>query len=211
VGNQGRYPVGQLATKDLAQQSGDSPPDGGPVDPDPDPPPGPHPVPNGDPETDTGSRKSWAVLALALTAQILFGSALTTWAGSQLIFWVNVPIVALAFGLGILPKDGADRADLAILSAVATTAGSLIDPVGVVDGFITAFLASARPRPLRRHRLPADACRPDDRRRSDAHAPPLTRSSPPASPGGDTVPPSLSESILAPTTGRPRRPESRQS
>jgi hypothetical protein len=32
---------------------------------------------------------------------------------------------------------------VAILSAVATTAGSLTDPAGVIDGFSTAFVAAA--------------------------------------------------------------------
>ncbi len=52
--------------------------------------------------------------ASAVAAGVLFGGALTTWAGWQLIFWVNVPIgvVALALGLKVLPKDVTARADL---------------------------------------------------------------------------------------------------
>ena len=56
-----------------------------------------------------------AVGSLGVAAGVLFGGALTTWAGWQLIFWVNVPIgvVALALGLRVLPKDVTARADLA--------------------------------------------------------------------------------------------------
>ena len=56
-----------------------------------------------------------AVGSLGVAAGVLFGGALTTWAGWQLIFWVNVPIgvVALALGLKVLPKDVTARADLA--------------------------------------------------------------------------------------------------
>ena len=56
-----------------------------------------------------------AVGSLGIAAGVLFGGALTTWAGWQLIFWVNVPIgvVALALGLKVLPKDVTTRAHLA--------------------------------------------------------------------------------------------------
>ena len=56
-----------------------------------------------------------AVGSLGVAAGVLFGGALTTWAGWQLIFWVNVPIgvVALAAGLKVLPKDVTARAGLA--------------------------------------------------------------------------------------------------
>ncbi len=48
-----------------------------------------------------------AVGSLGVAAGVLFGGALTTWAGWQLIFWVNVPIgvAALALGLKVLPKE----------------------------------------------------------------------------------------------------------
>jgi EmrB/QacA subfamily drug resistance transporter len=58
----------------------------------------------------------WGMVgSLGVAAGVLFGGALTTWAGWQLIFWVNVPIgiIALAFGLKVLPKDVTARADLA--------------------------------------------------------------------------------------------------
>jgi EmrB/QacA subfamily drug resistance transporter len=56
-----------------------------------------------------------AVGSLGVAAGVLFGGALTTWAGWQLIFWVNVPVglVSLALGLKVLPKDLKARADLA--------------------------------------------------------------------------------------------------
>jgi EmrB/QacA subfamily drug resistance transporter len=55
-----------------------------------------------------------AVGSLGVAAGVLFGGALTTWAGWQLIFWVNVPIgvVALGLGLKVLPKDVTARAGL---------------------------------------------------------------------------------------------------
>jgi EmrB/QacA subfamily drug resistance transporter len=56
-----------------------------------------------------------AVGSLGIAAGVLFGGALTTWFGWQLIFWVNVPIgiTALALGLKVLPKDVTTRAGLA--------------------------------------------------------------------------------------------------
>ena len=56
-----------------------------------------------------------AVGSLGIAAGVLFGGALTTWVGWQLIFWVNVPIgvVTLALGLKVLPKGVTARADLA--------------------------------------------------------------------------------------------------
>jgi EmrB/QacA subfamily drug resistance transporter len=56
-----------------------------------------------------------AVGSLGVAAGVLFGGALTTWFGWQLIFWVNVPIgvVALALGLKVLPKDAVASVGLA--------------------------------------------------------------------------------------------------
>ena len=47
-----------------------------------------------------------AVGSLGIAAGVLFGGALTTWAGWQIIFWVNVPIGAgaLAVGLKVIPE-----------------------------------------------------------------------------------------------------------
>jgi MFS family permease len=57
----------------------------------------------------------WGLVgSLGVAAGVLLGGALTTWAGWQLIFWVNVPIgvVSLALGARILPKDVTGRAGL---------------------------------------------------------------------------------------------------
>src|SRR4051812_31092043 len=55
-----------------------------------------------------------AVGSLAIAGGVLLGGALTTWAGWQLIFWINVPIglVALVVGWKVLPKDSTPRAGL---------------------------------------------------------------------------------------------------
>jgi predicted MFS family arabinose efflux permease len=55
-----------------------------------------------------------AVGSLSIAGGVLLGGALTTWAGWQLIFWINVPIgaAALIVALRILPKDTTRRADL---------------------------------------------------------------------------------------------------
>ncbi|HEV7655560.1 MAG TPA: MFS transporter [Mycobacteriales bacterium] len=55
-----------------------------------------------------------AVGSLSVAGGVLLGGALTTWAGWQLIFWINVPIgaVALVVALKVLPKDTTTRADL---------------------------------------------------------------------------------------------------
>jgi len=56
-----------------------------------------------------------AVGSLGIAAGVLFGGALTSWFGWELIFWVNVPIgvIALALGLKVLPKDVTARSGLA--------------------------------------------------------------------------------------------------
>jgi EmrB/QacA subfamily drug resistance transporter len=56
-----------------------------------------------------------AVGSLGIAAGVLFGGALTTWFGWQLIFWVNVPVgvVALAVAVKVLPRDTSSRAGLA--------------------------------------------------------------------------------------------------
>ena len=47
--------------------------------------------------------------SLGIAAGVLVGGAVTTWAGWQLIFWINVPVgaAALIVALKILPKDRA--------------------------------------------------------------------------------------------------------
>jgi len=57
----------------------------------------------------------WGMVgSLGVAAGALLGGALTTWVGWQLIFWINVPIgaIALVVGLKILPKDTTARAAL---------------------------------------------------------------------------------------------------
>jgi EmrB/QacA subfamily drug resistance transporter len=55
-----------------------------------------------------------AVGSLSIAGGVLLGGALTTWAGWQLIFWINVPIgaVALVAAVMVLPKDTTARTDL---------------------------------------------------------------------------------------------------
>jgi EmrB/QacA subfamily drug resistance transporter len=55
-----------------------------------------------------------AVGSLSVAGGVLLGGALTTWAGWQLIFWINVPIgaAALVIALRVLPKDTTARANL---------------------------------------------------------------------------------------------------
>lgn len=55
-----------------------------------------------------------AVGSLSVAAGVLLGGALTTWAGWQLIFWVNVPIgvAALIAGMHLLPAQTVAPADL---------------------------------------------------------------------------------------------------
>ena len=69
-----------------------------------------------------------AVGGLGIAAGVMVGGALTTWAGWQAIFWVNVPVgvVALVVALRILPHEVTDRARLAqfdIPGAVTVVAG----------------------------------------------------------------------------------------
>jgi predicted MFS family arabinose efflux permease len=53
--------------------------------------------------------------SVSLAVGVLLGGALTTWAGWQLIFWINVPIGAVAFvvALKVLPREAATRVDFA--------------------------------------------------------------------------------------------------
>jgi MFS family permease len=52
--------------------------------------------------------------SLGIAAGVLFGDALTTWAGWQMIFWINVPIGVIAFCIAVLnlPKQPAGHAGL---------------------------------------------------------------------------------------------------
>ncbi len=57
----------------------------------------------------------WAAVgSMGVAAGVLFGGALTTWAGWQTIFWINVPVGAAAFvaAIVVLPKDRSEHAGL---------------------------------------------------------------------------------------------------
>lgn len=69
-----------------------------------------------------------AVGGLGVAAGVIVGGALTTWAGWQMIFWVNVPIgvAALVVALKILPREAPVPARLAqfdLPGAVTAVAG----------------------------------------------------------------------------------------
>jgi EmrB/QacA subfamily drug resistance transporter len=69
-----------------------------------------------------------AVGSLGVAAGVLLGGALTTWASWHLIFWVNVPIGALALVIGsrVIARDATARPDLAAFDlpgAVTVIAG----------------------------------------------------------------------------------------
>lgn len=69
-----------------------------------------------------------AIGGLGIAAGVLVGGMLTTWAGWEAIFWVNVPIgvVALAAAVKILPGESAERRRLAqfdFLGAAAVVTG----------------------------------------------------------------------------------------
>jgi EmrB/QacA subfamily drug resistance transporter len=69
-----------------------------------------------------------AVGSMSVAAGVLFGGALTTWAGWQTVFWANVPVGVAAFAasLVLLPRDQAGHAGLSRLDlpgGVAVIAG----------------------------------------------------------------------------------------
>jgi EmrB/QacA subfamily drug resistance transporter len=89
--------------------------------------------------TYTGAQRTraltlWGMVgSLGIAAGVLFGGALTTWAGWQMIFWINVPIGAVAFCIAVvkLPKQPASHPGLAQLdlaggAAVVAGLGTLI-------------------------------------------------------------------------------------
>ena len=73
--------------------------------------------------TYTGAQRArglalWAAVgSMGVAAGVLFGGALTTWAGWQTIFWINVPFGVAAFvaALFVLPKDNRQHAGLSRL------------------------------------------------------------------------------------------------
>jgi EmrB/QacA subfamily drug resistance transporter len=78
----------------------------------------------------TGLALWGAVGSLGVAAGVLLGGALTTWAGWQTIFWINAPIGAVAFllGLKVVPGVKAPRGSLNQfdLTGAATVIGSLV-------------------------------------------------------------------------------------
>lgn len=84
--------------------------------------------------TYTGAQRSrglalWgAIGGLGIAAGVAVGGALTTWAGWQAIFWVNVPVgvVALVAAARLLPRQPANRVGIArfdILGAASVVTG----------------------------------------------------------------------------------------
>src|SRR3954464_13379964 len=69
-----------------------------------------------------------AIGGLGIAAGVLVGGVLTSWAGWQAIFWVNVPIgvVALAAAMKVLPTETTERRSLSqfdFLGAITAVAG----------------------------------------------------------------------------------------
>src|SRR4051794_13783545 len=64
-----------------------------------------------------------AIGGLGIAAGVLVGGMLTTWAGWQAIFWVNVPIgvVALAATMKILPTEKTERRSLSQFDFLGAT------------------------------------------------------------------------------------------
>jgi EmrB/QacA subfamily drug resistance transporter len=89
-----------------------------------------------------------AVGSLSVAAGVLLGGALTTWAGWQLIFWINVPIGVVAFvvGLHLLPEETTAPAGLGQfdLPGGATAIGGLGALMFALGGAADHGWASAR-------------------------------------------------------------------
>ena len=126
----------------------------------------------------TGLALWGAVGSLGVAAGVLVGGALTTWAGWQAIFWVNVPIgvVALLVGRRVLAKDthAAARPEQFDLPGAVTVVGGL----GALMSPSPAPPATAgrRPTPGRARRLGGAARRvpPLERRAASPLVPPHT-------------------------------------
>lgn len=104
--------------------------------------------------TYSGSQRTkglalWGMVgSLGVAAGVLLGGALTTWAGWQLIFWINVPIgvIALIVALRILPKNRAERAGFTQfdLPGALTAIGSLAALMFALGGTAANGWLSAR-------------------------------------------------------------------
>lgn len=79
-----------------------------------------------------------AVGSLSVAAGVLLGGALTTWAGWQLIFWINVPIgvIAVLAGLHLLPEEATARAGMSQfdLPGAVTAIGGLAALMVAIGG-----------------------------------------------------------------------------
>src|SRR3954470_23893536 len=108
---------------------------------------------HGGPPSDEGNtvnRRSWAVLTIALTAQILvvLDISVTSMAGIPAISGTAraatpASHAGLASGFLMTGHEVGAALGVAVLSAVATSAGSLTSPAGVVAGFSRGFVAAA--------------------------------------------------------------------
>jgi EmrB/QacA subfamily drug resistance transporter len=89
-----------------------------------------------------------AVGSLGVAAGVLLGGALTSWAGWQTIFWVNVPIgvVALVIGHRIIATDTTPRPSVRDFDfpGAATAVGGLATLIYAVSGTTTHGWASAQ-------------------------------------------------------------------
>ncbi len=89
-----------------------------------------------------------AVGSLGVAGGVLVGGALTTWAGWETIFWINVPIgaVALAVAYKVLPDNRPDHAGLSQfdLPGAAAALGGLGSLMFALGGTQTSGWVSAR-------------------------------------------------------------------
>ena len=89
-----------------------------------------------------------AVGGLGIAAGVVVGGALTTWAGWQSIFWVNVPVgvIALAVATRVLPRHTTTPARLAgfDLAGAATAVGGLAALMFALAGAPSHGWTSAR-------------------------------------------------------------------
>jgi len=89
-----------------------------------------------------------AVGSLGVAAGVVVGGALTTWAGWQLIFWVNVPVGVVAFAVArrVLPKTESAAAGLSRfdLPGAATVLGGLMALMFALGGAENSGWSSPR-------------------------------------------------------------------
>lgn len=89
-----------------------------------------------------------AVGSLGVAGGVLVGGALTTWAGWESIFWINVPIgaVALVAAYQVLPRSDSARSDLSQfdIPGAATAVGGLASLMVALGGTQTSGWISGR-------------------------------------------------------------------